>query len=406
LSTPLSSVVRYTPEGGPVLEFVRVEPAADGQEALPPQLSSRITIDTVHDGRCIPGWVLEAPAVQELERNGRLWEHYVLERDWGASLVACHLARALGLEGFQQVNLARVVMDFNRFPGSSPARAHHLDRLAITPPLSRVLSYEHKREVLERYYDRISSGMERAMEGKLLKIAVHTYDERNPSRTRRPEVSVLTRSHSYQVHSRLPFGVFDPLFPDELVASSADAILRDRITLTVEKLGTTVEQNYPYSFPDGSIEIRAQVWLFFQYARRLFLERYPEREGRPHYQRVWEMLLNTSHRRAESEVLFGYLHRFRRPSHGAGAEMAASRRAYEAIRDFMHSEDLAQRYLTAPERVNILGIEVRKDLVWCFEDGEPVGPDEDSAKQIAHRIAQGVRAYFRHDRPDLAGGPA
>ena len=48
----------------------------------------------------------------------------------GASLLCGHLAEALGTGGFHRVDVSRLVMDFNRFPGSTPPRAPHLGKLA------------------------------------------------------------------------------------------------------------------------------------------------------------------------------------------------------------------------------------------------------------------------------------
>ena len=42
---------------------------------------------------------------------------YYYERDWGASMVAGEIASFLGLPGHYSVNVARVLMDFGRFPG-------------------------------------------------------------------------------------------------------------------------------------------------------------------------------------------------------------------------------------------------------------------------------------------------
>ncbi len=391
--------IKYTSENMPAFEAMKVEPK-EQSSGLPESMRSRIAVGTIHDGPHIPDHLLQEPRVKELVASGKLWSHYVLERDWGASLVAKHLARALGLETFGRVNVARVVMDYNRFPGSSPRNANHFDRLAISTPFSEVLTYQQKRDVLERHYDRVSVAMERIIRDKLLMITIHTYDPHNWSLTKRPEVSILSSSHSYQKNSHLPFGLFDPLFPDDLVNSCIDPILRDRVALTVQKMGTYVEHNYPYLYPDGSLEIRAQVWLFFQYVRRRFLAQYPDRDGRPSYERVWEMMLNTSHRRADSEVLFGYLHRYRRPSHGAGSEMAASRMAYKKIWEFVHEEKLGERYRQSPERVSTFGIEVRKDLIWHFDGQNPLEPDEAAALTIAERIAEGIITYFRHDWPE------
>jgi hypothetical protein len=396
--------VKYSTELSSPFEFIRIKTRDRQNGRLPARLQHRISIDTVHDGDVIPGQLLESPEGQRLEESGELWRHYVLERDWGANLVAYHLARLLGLEGYHRVNVARVVMDYNRFPGSSPPRADHFSRLAISEPFASVLSYEQKREVLEKYYDRVSAGMEKAIDGKLIKLAIHTYDVRNASLTERPEVSLVTRSQSYQRDSHLPFGQFDPLFPDVLMESTSDPILRDRTALTLEKLGIRLEHNFPYCLPDGSIEVRCQPWLFFQYVRQLYHERFPDKEGRPSYDRVWSMLLNTNHRRADSEVLFGYLHRFRRPSHGAGAEVAASRRAYEAIRDFINSDpEFVQRYRRSPKRLSALGIEVRKDLVWGFDGDTPTGPNEGNARYIAEKIAEAIVTYFETDRDDTSG---
>lgn len=394
-----SSQAQYATELSAPIELVRVD--GDGR-GLPRGLATRISIDTVHDGDVIPAHLLEAPAIRALERSGELWRAYVRERDWGANMVAHHLARLLGLEGYRRVNVARVVMDYNRFPGSSPPRADHFNRLAISPPLSDAMTYEQKRDVLERYYDRVSAGMERAIDGKLIKLAIHSYDVHNASLTERPELSLITRSQSYQASSHLPFGQFDPLFPDVLMESSTDPVLRDRIALTLEKLGVRVEHNYPYCLPDGSLEVRCQPWMFFRYVRGRFDAAHPEKVGRQSYERVWDMLLNTNHRRADSEVLFGYLHRFRRPSHGAGAEMAAARRAYEAICAFVQeTPELIDEYRRMPDRMSAMGIEVRKDLLWRFEGGEPVEPLELNARDIASKIAEAITIYFETDRKEL-----
>jgi hypothetical protein len=400
---PRLSELRYTTKETAPFELVPVAPQDRVAEPrLPKEVRRLIVIDTVHDGTFIPEQLVSSPEVRPLEKSGELWRHYVVERDWGANMVAYHLARALGLEGHYRTNTARVMMDYNRFPGSSPPKADHFHRLAISKPLADVLTYDQKREILERYYDRISDGMEQAIEGKLIKIAVHTYDPYNLSLTERPEVSLITRSESYQINSHLPFGLFDPLFPDALVESTCEPVLRDRIALTLEKLGVRVEHNYPYCLPDGSLEVRCQPWMFFQHLRGLFNERYPDRVGRPSYERVWHMLLNTNHRRADSEVLFGYLHRFRRPSHGAGAEMAASRRAYEAIAEFLcERPDLVERFRRNPRRMSALGIEVRKDLLWHFDDEDPAMPLVDNARTIGEKIADAVVTYFEKDRQEL-----
>ena len=96
-----------------------------------------------------------------------------------------------------------------------------------------------------------------------MKIAIHTYDRYIESGTERPATSIMTRSIGYQTESEMPFGLFDPLYPDVLSEFTADRVLRDRISLTLEKKQIPVAHNYPYCLPEGSLEVRYQVWAFF-----------------------------------------------------------------------------------------------------------------------------------------------
>ena len=83
---------------------------------LPPQFRDTILLDVIHDGDWIP---------EEFTRNEKgelipeeaFLDAYYYERDWGASLVAGEIASFLGLPGHYSVNVARVLMDFGRFPG-------------------------------------------------------------------------------------------------------------------------------------------------------------------------------------------------------------------------------------------------------------------------------------------------
>ena len=290
--------------------------ARDGELGYPAELCDRIAIDTLHDGDVIPARVLECAAVARLADNGVLRDSFVRERDWGADLVAGHLAHFLGLAGHYRVKVARVLVDFNRFPGSSPPGAGPLDTLAIGSPFAELLGHEDKHHVLAHWYDPISNSIEAALRGKLIVLSIHTYDERNPSLTQRPEVSIVSRSDSYQRDSRLPYGLFDPLFPDVLAESSSKRILRDRLALTLEKGGYRVEHNHPYCLPDGSLEIRSQPWFFFQHLRDLFEADHPDTSDQPQFDTVWRMLLNTNLRHGDSDALSGYLHRYRLPPTG------------------------------------------------------------------------------------------
>ena len=49
-------------------------------------------------------------------------------------------------------------------------------------------------------------------------------------------------------------------------------------------------------------------------------------------------------------------------------------------------------------RPSTLLIEVRKDLVWHFENGRPIGPNEIEARRIARIIAAGIFRYLNDDR--------
>ena len=392
--------IDYTTEPAEDLEFV----AAHSSSCAPGESSGLgrelIVVDTIHDGDRIPEQILNSPGVRPLVRDGTLWTHYVRERDWGANLVAQYLAEALGLAGYYRVTLARVLMDYNRFPGCSQPGASPQDRLALIEPLASCLSQQEKRQLLATHYDTVSDAMELAVQNKLIKVAIHTYDVHNESLTERPEVSIVTRSLSYQNNSRLPFGRFDPLFPDRLVESCADRVLRDRLALTLERAGVHVEHNYPYALPDGSLEVRYQPWMFFQHIRRELERQQPDSRDDPAFAMVWEMLLNTNLRRTDAEALMGFLHRFRKPPAGRAPEFEAAEIAYEQIRDFiLGAPDRVDDYLRSSNRPSALGIEVRKDLVWNFKDGEPTGPRETEARWIAEQIAEGITTYLAHDYP-------
>ncbi|MEE2902743.1 MAG: N-formylglutamate amidohydrolase [Myxococcota bacterium] len=370
---------------------------------IPDDIKPRIVVDTVHDGNFIPPELMRTSRITRLQEDKSLWEHYVIERDWGANLVAEKLVSFLGLEHYYRVNLARVVMDFNRFPGSSTSGANSLERLAINPPFSDMLSHEEKYRVLRTYYDEISKQMESVIANSLIKISIHTYDEHNVSRTQRPEVSLISRSLSYQRFSKLPFGKFDPLFPDILAESTTTRILRDRIALHLEKAGVLVEHNYPYCLPDGSLEIRALVWFFFQHLRDVFAEHHPETKEDSSYGLVWHMLLNTNLREAQAEALYGYLHRFRTPPENDGEFFAEARDAYEHIREFLDQNYyLVENFRTSPERPSAISVEVRKDLIWEIEDLTPVRMIEERATLIAEKIAEAVSTYLREDLKDSA----
>ena len=366
--------------------------------------ADRVAVLTLHDGAYVPERLMDSPDLAAVREDGSLANSFTVKRDWGASLLAGHLAASLGTGGYHRVNVSRLVMDFNRFPGSTPPSASHLDKLAISGYLARDLAHADKRWILETLYDDVSRRVDAAIGDKLLVLSIHTYDERNPSDTQRPEVSILGRSYSYQQTSQLPFGLFDPLFPEVLAESAVRGALRDRIALTLEKGGVFVEHNYPYCLPDGSLEIRCQPWFFFTRLRTHYEHARPETIDDGAHRFVWSMLLNTNLRCAEANALSGYLHHFREALPGRREDFERARAAYESIqRHLVDHEDLVAAYRFAQDRTSALTIEVCKDLVWRFDAaGHPVGPRDDAARELAVLLANGIRTYLREDRLSCA----
>ena len=370
---------------------------------LPSQFRDTILLDVIHDGDWIP---------EEFTRNEKgelipeeaFLDAYYYERDWGASLVAGEIASFLGLPGHYSVNVARVLMDFGRFPGPTPKDADHLHRFALNYPFSKLLSYQQKKRVLEVYYDEISQIMETAISGKDIKIAIHTYDTYNKTGTIRPHLSLLTRSFGYQNENEMPYGVFDPLYPDVLAEFTCDRVLRDRISLTLEKIGVPVAHNYPYLLPDGSVEMRSQVWLFFLKLREEFEERYPGTKDHYPHQMVWDMLLDTNLRSAKSEKLRSFFHYYRRIDEEYEAHFNDAASAYIQIREFLENEvpHFVDRFRFSQTRTSALGIEIRKDLVWHFDEmGTPIGPRLDNIRIIGKHVAQAIYVYLTEDRASV-----
>ncbi|MFT4975838.1 MAG: hypothetical protein ACI8S6_001731, partial [Myxococcota bacterium] len=330
------------------------------------------------------------------------------EKDWGADQVAKMLSAKLGLIGFWRVRIARCLMDFGRFPGETTPGASHLNRFAINDPSVRFLAHDQKRELLSGFFDPISSQIEALLSDCRLKIAVHTYDRLNETGTERPLVSLIYRSQGYQTLNRMPYGVFDHIYPDHLGEFTVDRRLVARISLELEKRGVTVAYNHPYALPEGSVEVRSQVWFFFSFLRQRFHEVHPDCEGEPHFEAVWKMLMDTNLRDARSGMLRDYLHLFRTVSAGQEPFYRACRLAYERVARFIKEHRVADDYRRSPDRASSLAIEIRKDFVWQFRDAacrQPVsGPDGarlDNIDRITTELARAINIYFREDHaPD------
>jgi len=389
----------------PPYEFVNVERTSD--HPVPEEYRARILLHTPHDGGYIPPLFLYKKSGEPKVNLDTLDRAYIAERDWGANLVAHKIAAAMGVAGYARNRLARVLMDFNRFPGSTPpGNIAPLERLAINRPFTTVLNHVKKVRLLEGYYDTSSDFFEKKLlTNKLIMIAVHTYDERNLSMTRRPHLSILSGMLNYQTHSRMPYGVFDPMYPDVLGESTCSPILRDRIALNLERTGFRVAHNHPYPLPEGSLEVRAQVWYFFDFLRKRFELAHPDTIGDNSYLLVWTMLLNTNLRLGEAESLRSYLHRFRKVSRRRRGRYAGARTAYDRVQCFLHDTNVLHEFRMSKERPSSLGVEVRKDQVCSFDaDGNPLPPTPeqvDKATLIGNVIASAITTYFETDRQFL-----
>ena len=378
--------------------------AAPDARGYPDRYDGQISIDVIHDGDSIPEDYLTDADGRPISREV-IDRAYWRERDWGAGLVAERLATRLGLPGFHTVQTARALLDFGRFPGVSRTGTPHLRRAAINEPFNTVLGFGQQRRLLEEHYDAISATMDKVIRGRLLKIAVHTYDRYNPSGTERPQVSIVSRALGYQLDGELPYGVFDPLYPDILAEFTVDRILPARIALTLERGGVPVAHNYPYLLPEGSPEVRHQVWSFFDWLEARYGAEYPDTEGDYAHQMVWRMLKDTNLRSGEAGMLRAYIHRFRRPPEALTADYSAAEDAYRAIHRFLERNggEVKDEYRHSPDRPMSFGIEVRKDMLWRFDDeGRPLGPDPERGLYIADRLADAIIAYLNEDRAHAA----
>ncbi len=359
---------------------------------------------TIHDGDQLPRHLF-GERTEEVLALPETQAAFLHERDWGANLVARHLASEIGSSSYARVNLARVAMDFGRFPGTSSVGEEYLRRHALFPPLEHHLSEETRYEILRRYYDGAAQAFARYIAGLCVTVSVHTYDPLNLTGTRRPQVSLVARSLEYQQTSTMPPYIFDPLFPPELCEATCERLMTYQALADLERGGWYTALNYPYIMPEGSVEIRAQVWHFFRYLRREFTGAFPETRDLPGYIRVWQLLFDVIRRSADAERLRGYLHRYREVPRGAEKLFAEARHAYAEVGRFLSSNRdlLLDGYRFSGDRLSCLGIEVRKDLL-CDVDRargrvRPRADAEDNARRIAACIAPAVRSYLeRHNR--------
>ena len=386
-----------------------------------------IQINAIHSGSHVP------TEFEPKTHRAGIEAAYRNEKDWGADLIAGAVARHLGLPSYHRVNIARALMDFGRFPGVTTSNAGHMERYALSGSYARRLGRLRQRRVLERCYDPISDYIERRMWPaessetacrQVIGVSVHTYDTYNPTPpyTERPHISFIHTTIGYNREKRMPFHVFDPIFPAHFGESTADPKLISRLALTMstlkrERYPATLRAtpgfrlrvgfNHPYELPDGSLEVRAQVWNFFRWLRADFEVSSSGRNTvhSPAYQLVWKMLLDTNLRDSETVALRSFIHMFRRGLDGvlptSQTTFQDALAAYEHIERYASSDRVIDRFRHDPRRLSTLVIEVRKDLVWRHENGLPVddesGALEENIDFIGQSLAQGLSAYIDND---------
>ncbi|KAA3606080.1 MAG: hypothetical protein DWQ01_17955 [Planctomycetota bacterium] len=417
-----SSSSHWNPEGWAEPKFQKETNGIYNFHALPGagfdrELDAKLFLHTVHDGN----WVPEFLSGLDRKEFASSFRH---ERDWGANRVAESLALKLGVSGFHHVLIARSVFDFGRFPGVSQAEDDHLTRLAIRPDLARELRRQDRAEALRRILD-LYNDISQTYEGfhrrrlqdpdigqrPLVSLALHTYDEWNPSGTRRPAVSLIFRPTSYQEQAKLRHGLFDPLYPDELAEFTADRNLAHRMALALGRRYIPAGMNFPYTLPEGSLEMRTQVWLFFRYLRHHYQPGpRAEEAGEAAQEAVWKMLFNTNRGHMETQVLWSYLHEFKRIPEGFtlenGVRPSQAEAVYQDIQLFLRDRrpDLIPNYRYTTHRPSSLAIEVRKD--WLFEgfhDGEEFKGQslrEDRLQDLTDALAEALRHYLDQDLPE------
>lgn len=381
----------------PVIDFVPTP--ASGAVALPDKVTRRVLVYAVHDGDSLPRQLLMDPSGRPVPVD-RYVDRYLQERDWGAWPVARALAGHLGLRGAHRVRTARVLMDFGRFPGETRGDEGHLQRFAINRPFNELLSWRQKRRVLAQTYDRCSDHLEQAILDSTLFIGLHTYDPRGPTGRLRTDVSLIARPFGYRELNVFPLPSYDRLYPRELAQFTADRILLDRLSLTLEKARVMVGHDFPYLLPEGALEVRSQVFFFFRWLRDRFEEQHPDTVGDEAFELVWDMLLDTNQRSVDSEALRSYLHRYREAPMGRKKRFRRTSDAYGHIREYLADGEVARAYRNRPDRPSSLAIEVRKDLVMDFDEaGRPLGVKDEAVDRIARLLARAVAIYAAEDRP-------
>ena len=395
------------------------------------ELDSTVLVDTIHDGFVLPDELMELYEDNATFRADCA-KSFMPERDWGASAVASELARLLGLAGYREVIIARNVLDFGRFPGISRPWSAHLDRLAVSGPLAPYIQKTCPDAIL-KLYSRIANEVESTIEAKLqdasstdpatkiresrfIHIAIHTFDQYGAEGLRRPVVGLIDRSRSIEQQGHLPDGVFSRLFPDDLATFSADQMLKSAISCALERNYIPEVSDRPYKLPEGSVQMRTQVWLWFKYLRACFetqanevAERLRKDVGEEDYHDYWQSLLNPNAVRSKTGLIRDLVEGRVIKLEEEESHLWSVRDVDEAVCHFLDSapkrkDDIApillREYQYDAFRPSCLVIEIRKDAVCRMHPefrGEEIHIFDKlnwkNIKKIAVGIAEGVRMY-------------
>ena len=366
-------------------------------------LDRQVLIDTVHDGHVVPEAIL--PLSDQAWSDFR--DCYGDERDWGSHYVATSVARHLGLSGYKRVLLARPLLDFNRFAGINELPLGHDHRDAIFPPMSGHLDRRRTRILLEQGYDRIDDRMESWIEGRQVKLSVHTYRPSNEIGTERPAVSLITQSVAYDRQTDLRQASFYEFYPRQLVEFTADRMLTYRIATYLERGFVPTGLNSPYMLPEGAVELRAQVWLFVRFLRERYERdgRCPVAPGTREYEAIWNMLGNTNRRSAEAISLREQLHGSARVPRSQDLDFGLLQDVYDDIRRYLRENGgrIVWDYRFSPDRMSTIIVEVRRDFILRMEAVEgrmrPTQVHGGRVDEIGERIASAIRDYLRDDLP-------
>jgi hypothetical protein len=386
-------------EAVPPFEVVAVEPDPEGTPC-PAAFRGGLTVDAIDDGHAVPAQFLGHAPSNHWEE---LLEVYARERGWGSALVAGYLAAALHVPSFLRVNTARALVDFGALPGVSAPGAPPGLRRAIRAPFDRWLTPLQQQDLLTGHYDVVARGFDRYLASARIAISVQTRDEHDEHGRRQPAIGILSRAHV----PTLPPGfagasAVDPTFPYELLESTADRSLRARIAETLETGGHHVVENYPHLAPEGAYPARMIVKHFFWRVWSAFERIHPAEPraaGPSPRERVWNMLLDVEQRSGDAELLRGYLHRLQRPPRDLEVDFAAARGEYARIADFVaaHRDALVDGFCRTPDRISVLVVQLRKDLIWNAVEGPLGSPRPESARSIARAVAGAVAAYIEED---------